>query len=159
MFGLFRGCLLYTSQGHNQKPLVHIRQYSFGYFVTKSELESNPLLSVLRLPKTHVWGGFVQFRCSTSPIPKTSVRVQTKHEFLHFFVFRNEHAQSTTLDKTSCLGGFALFRCRTTPIPKTSVGVHTSTSFCHRNYLFVFRPSAAQGCPAAARARGADNSG
>jgi hypothetical protein len=32
--------------------------------------------------------------------------VQTKHEFLHFFVFRNEHAQSTTLDKNSCLGWF-----------------------------------------------------
>jgi hypothetical protein len=32
--------------------------------------------------------------------------VQTKHEFLHFFVFRNEHAQSNTLDKNSCLGWF-----------------------------------------------------
>jgi hypothetical protein len=30
--------------------------------------------------KTHVWGGFVQFRCSTSPIPKTGVGVHTKHE-------------------------------------------------------------------------------
>jgi hypothetical protein len=102
--------------------------------------------------KTHVWGGFAQFRCRTSLIPKTSVgcikarvfatgtissffvtnmpnpllyvqnsclgwfrtislshvthsqngcRVHTKHEFLppepFFFVFRNEHAQSTTL--------------------------------------------------------------
>jgi hypothetical protein len=24
-------------------------------------------------PKTHVWGGFAQFRCRTSPIPKTGV--------------------------------------------------------------------------------------
>jgi hypothetical protein len=24
--------------------------------------------------KTHVWGGFAQFRCHTSPIPKTGVR-------------------------------------------------------------------------------------
>jgi hypothetical protein len=29
--------------------------------------------------KTHVWGGFAQFRCSTSPILKTVVRVHTKH--------------------------------------------------------------------------------
>jgi hypothetical protein len=32
--------------------------------------------------KTHVWVGFVQFRCRTSPILKTGVEVHTKHEFL-----------------------------------------------------------------------------
>jgi hypothetical protein len=32
--------------------------------------------------KTHVWGGFAQFRCHTSPILKTVVVVHTKHEFL-----------------------------------------------------------------------------
>jgi hypothetical protein len=80
--------------------------------------------------KTHVWGGFTQFRCRMSPISKTGVGVHTKHEFLNFLVFRNEHAESTTLGKNSCLGGgFAQFRCRTSPIPKTGVGVHTSTSF------------------------------
>jgi hypothetical protein len=50
--------------------------------------------------KTHVWGGFAQFRCRTSPIPKTGVGVHTSTSFCHrnrFFVFRNEHAQSTTL--------------------------------------------------------------
>jgi hypothetical protein len=50
--------------------------------------------------KTHVWGGFAQFHCRTSPIPKMDVGVHTKHEFCHrnhFFVFRNEQAQSTTL--------------------------------------------------------------
>jgi hypothetical protein len=57
---------------------------------------------------------------------------------LHFFIFRNEHAQSTTLGKNSCLGGFAQFRCRASPIPKTGVGVHTSTSFCHQNHFVVF---------------------
>jgi hypothetical protein len=31
--------------------------------------------------KTHVWGGFAQFRWRTSPIPKTGFGVQTKHEF------------------------------------------------------------------------------
>jgi hypothetical protein len=50
--------------------------------------------------KTHVWGGFAQFCCLTPPIPKTGVGVRTKHEFCHrnhFFVFRYEQAQSTTL--------------------------------------------------------------
>jgi hypothetical protein len=63
----------------------------------------------------------------------------------HFFVLRNEHAQSTTLGpKLMFGGGFTQFRCRTSPIPKTSVEVHTSTSFCHRNHLFVFRNEHAQ---------------
>jgi hypothetical protein len=50
--------------------------------------------------KTHVWGGFAQFRCRTSPIPKTGVGCIQSTSFYHrnhFFVFRNEHAQSTTL--------------------------------------------------------------
>jgi hypothetical protein len=50
--------------------------------------------------KTHVWGGFAQFHCCTSPIPKTGVGVHTSTSFCHrnhFFVFRNQHAQSTTL--------------------------------------------------------------
>jgi hypothetical protein len=50
--------------------------------------------------KTHVWGGFAQFRCRTSPIPKTSVGVHKSTSFCHrnhFFIFRNEYAQSTTL--------------------------------------------------------------
>ena len=136
--------------------------------------------------KTHVWGGFAQFRCCTSPIPKMGVGVHTKHEFSppepflrfsqrtcpiqyfrskthvwgwfraislshvthsenglsgciqstsfchrnHFFVFRNEHAQSTTLGpKLMFGGGFAQFRCRTSLIPKTGVGVHTKHEF------------------------------
>jgi hypothetical protein len=60
--------------------------------------------------KTHVWGGFAQFRCRTSPIPKTGVGAYKARVFAtgtiqstsfyhrnHFLVFRNEHAQSTTL--------------------------------------------------------------
>jgi hypothetical protein len=31
--------------------------------------------------KTHVWGGFAQFRCRTSPITNTGVGAHTKHEF------------------------------------------------------------------------------
>jgi hypothetical protein len=50
--------------------------------------------------KTHVWGGFAQFCCRTLPIPTTGVGVHTSTSFRHrnhFFVFRNEHAQSSTL--------------------------------------------------------------
>jgi hypothetical protein len=40
------------------------------------------------MSKTHVWGGFAQFRCNMSPIPKTGVRVHIKHEFLSPEPFR-----------------------------------------------------------------------
>jgi hypothetical protein len=94
------------------------------------------------MSKTHVWGDFAQFRCRTSPIPKTGVGVHKKHEFLppdQFLRF----SQRTCLihyfrSKTHVWGGFAQFRCHTSTIPKTGVGVHTSTSFCHRNRFFVF---------------------
>ena len=83
--------------------------------------------------KTHVWGGFAQFRCRTSPIPKTGVGCIQSTSFCHrnhFFVFRNEHAQSTTLGpKLMFGGGFAQFRCRTSLIPKTGVGSHTKHEF------------------------------
>jgi hypothetical protein len=50
--------------------------------------------------KTHVWGGFAKFRCGTSLVPKTGDGVHTNTSFCnrnHFFIFHNEHAQSTTL--------------------------------------------------------------
>jgi hypothetical protein len=50
--------------------------------------------------KTLNWGGFAQFRCRTSLIPKMVVGCVQSTSFLHwnhFFVFRNEHAQFTHL--------------------------------------------------------------
>jgi hypothetical protein len=98
--------------------------------------------------KTHVWVGFAQFRCRTSPIPKTVVRVDTKHEFSPPELFLRFSQRTCPIhyfrSKTHVWGGFAQFRCRTLPIPKTGVGVHTSTSFCHRNRFFVFRNEHAQ---------------
>jgi hypothetical protein len=97
--------------------------------------------------KTHVWGGFTQFRCRTSPIPKTGVGCIQSTSFCHrnhFFVFRNKHAQSTTLGPKLMFGVISQFRCRTSPIPKTGVGCIQSTSFCHRNHFFVFRNEHAQ---------------
>jgi hypothetical protein len=98
--------------------------------------------------KTHVWGGFAQFRCSTSPIPKTGVGVHTKHEsslpepFLRF-------SQRTCpihyfRSKTHVWGGFAQFRYRTSPIPKIGVGCIQSTRVRYRNHFFVFRNEHAQ---------------
>jgi RNA polymerase subunit RPABC4/transcription elongation factor Spt4 len=76
--------------------------------------------------KTHVWGAFSQFRCRTSPIPKTGVGVHTKHEFLPPEPFLRFSQQTCPIhyfrSKTHVWGGFAQFRCRTSPIPKTGVG-------------------------------------
>jgi hypothetical protein len=57
--------------------------------------------------KTHVWGGFTQFRCRTSLIPKMGVGCIKSTSFCHrnhFFVFPNEHAQSTTLGPKHMFG-------------------------------------------------------
>jgi hypothetical protein len=92
--------------------------------------------------KTNVWVGFAQFRCRTSPIPKTGVGVHTKLEFSPPEPFLRFSQRTCPIhyfrSKTHVWGGFAQFRCRTLPILKTSVGVHTNTSFCNQNHFFVF---------------------
>jgi hypothetical protein len=62
----------------------------------------------------------------------------------HFFVFRNEHAQSTTLGPKLMFGVFRAISLPHVTHSKIGVGVHTSTSFCHRNRFFVFRNEHAQ---------------
>jgi hypothetical protein len=150
--------------------------------------------------KTHVWGGFAQFRCRTSPIPKTGLRMHTKHEFLppepflrfsqrtcpihyfrskthvwvvsrnfvaarhpfrkresgyiestsfchqnHLFVYRNEHAQSTTLGPKLMFGVVSRnFVAARHPFQKRVSGCIQSMSFCHRNHFFVFHNEHAQ---------------
>jgi hypothetical protein len=98
--------------------------------------------------KTHVWGGFAQFRCRTSPIPKTGVGCIQSMSFRHrnhFFVFRNEHAQSITLGPKLMFGvvsrNFVVVRH---PFPKRVSACIRSTSFCHWNQFFVFRNKHAQ---------------
>jgi hypothetical protein len=52
------------------------------------------------MSKTHVWGGFAQFQFRMSPILKTGIGLHKSTSFCHrhhFFIFRNEHAQYTTL--------------------------------------------------------------
>jgi hypothetical protein len=69
--------------------------------------------------KTHVWGGFAQFRCRTSPIPKTGVGVHTKHEFLPLEPFLRFSQRTSPIhyfrSQTHVWGGFAQFRCPTSP--------------------------------------------
>jgi hypothetical protein len=98
--------------------------------------------------KTHVWGGFAQFYCRTSPIPKTGVGCIQSTSFCHwnhFFVFLNEHAQSTTLGPKLMFGvvlrNFVVARH---PFRKRVSGCIQSTSFCQQNYFFVFRNEHAQ---------------
>jgi hypothetical protein len=89
----------------------------------------NPLLR----SKTHVWGGFAQFRCCTSPIPKTGVGVHRKHGFSPPEPFLRFAQRTCPIhyfrSKTHVWGGFAQFGCRMSPIPKTGVGVHTKHEF------------------------------
>jgi hypothetical protein len=98
--------------------------------------------------KTHVWGGFAQFRCRTSPIPKTGVGCIQSTSFLPPEPFLHFSQRTCPIhyfsSKTNVWGGFAKFRCRTSPIPKTGIGCIQSTSFCHQNHFFVFRNEHAQ---------------
>jgi hypothetical protein len=91
--------------------------------------------------KTHVLCGFAQFRCRTSPIPKTGVGVLTKHEFLPpepILRFSQRTCPIHYFRSNSCLGGFTQLRCRTSPIPKTGVGVHTKHEFLPPEPFFCF---------------------
>jgi hypothetical protein len=63
----------------------------------------------------------------------------------HFFIFRNEHAQSTTLGPKLMFGVLSRnFVAARHPFRKWVLGCIQSTSFCHRNHFFVFRNEHAQ---------------
>ena len=63
----------------------------------------------------------------------------------HFFVFRNEHAQSTTLRPKLMFGVVSRnFVAAHHPFRKRVSGCIQSISFCHRNNFFVFRNEHAQ---------------
>jgi hypothetical protein len=112
----------------------HILKIVVGVHTKHEFLPPEPFLRFLQRTcpihyfssKTHVWGGFAQFRCRTSPIPKTGVGVHTKHEFLPPELFLRFSLRTCPIHyfrtKTHVWGGFAQFRCRTSPIQKTGVG-------------------------------------
>jgi hypothetical protein len=63
----------------------------------------------------------------------------------YFFVFRNGHAQSTTLGPKLMFGVVSRnFVAARHPFRKRVSGCIQSTSFCHRNHFFVFRNELAQ---------------
>jgi hypothetical protein len=63
----------------------------------------------------------------------------------HFFVFRNEHAQSTTLAPKLMFGVVSRYIIAARhPFRKRVSWCIQSTSFCHRNHFFVFRNEHAQ---------------
>jgi hypothetical protein len=63
----------------------------------------------------------------------------------NFFVFRNEHAQSTTLGPKLMFGVVSRnFIVARHPFRKRVSGCLQSTSFCQRNHFFVFRNEHAQ---------------
>jgi hypothetical protein len=98
--------------------------------------------------QTHVWGGFAQFRCRTSAIPKMGVGAHTNTSFRHrnhFFIFHNEHVQSTTLGPKLMFGVVSRnFVAARHPLRKRVSGCTRSTSFRQRNHFFVFNNEHAQ---------------
>jgi hypothetical protein len=77
------------------------------------------------------------------------VGVHTKQEFcqrINFFVFRNEHAQSTTLGPKHMFGVVSRnFVAARHPFRKqVSGGAYKHEFFCHRNHFFIFRNEHAQ---------------
>jgi hypothetical protein len=63
----------------------------------------------------------------------------------HFFIFRNEHAQSTTLGPKLMVGVVSRkFVAARHPFRKRESGCIESTSFCHRNHFFIYRNEHAQ---------------
>jgi hypothetical protein len=63
----------------------------------------------------------------------------------HFFVYRNEHAQSTTLGPKLMFGVVSRnFVAARHPLQKRLSGCIQSMSFCHRNHFFDVRNEHAQ---------------
>jgi hypothetical protein len=133
----------------------HISKTGVGVHTKHEFLLPEPILFSQRTcpilyfrSKTHVWGGFALYHCRTSPIPETGVGCIQSMSFRyrnHFFVIRNEHAQSTTLcPKLMCGVVSRNFVVVRHPFPKRVSVCIRSTSFCHRNQFFVFRNEHAQ---------------
>jgi hypothetical protein len=96
--------------------------------------------------KTHVSGGFAQFRCSTSPISKTGVGAY-KHKFLPLepFCFLQRTFPIHYLGPKLMFGVVSRnFVAARHPFRKRVLGCIQSTSFCHRINFFVFHNEHAQ---------------
>jgi hypothetical protein len=93
--------------------------------------------------QTHILGGFAQFRCRTSPIPKMGVGVHTKHEFLPpepLLRFSQQTCPNHYFrSKTHVCVVSRNFVAARDPFRKRVSRCIQSMSFCHRNHFFVFR--------------------
>jgi hypothetical protein len=98
--------------------------------------------------KTHVCVVSRNFVAARHPFQKRVSGCIQSTSFYHrnqFFVFRNEHAQSTTLGPKLMFGVVSRnFVAACYPFRKQVSGCIQSTSFCHRNHFFVFRNEHAQ---------------
>jgi hypothetical protein len=99
---------MFVVVSHNFVAARHPFQKRVSRCIQSLFLPPEPFLRFLQrtcpihcfMSKTHVWGGFTQFRCRTSPIPKQVSRCIQSTSFCHrnhFFVYHNKHAQSTSL--------------------------------------------------------------
>jgi hypothetical protein len=126
------GCIQSTSFCHRNH-----------FFVFRNEHAQTTTLG----PKLMFWW----FRAISLPHVTRSengCRGAYKHEFCHrndFFVFRNEHAQSTTLGPKLMFRVFLRnFVAVGHPFRIRVSGCIQSTRFCHQNHFFVFRNEHAQ---------------
>jgi hypothetical protein len=92
--------------------------------------------------KTHVGVVSRNFVAARHPFRKRvsgCIQSTSFYYLNHFFVFRNEHAQSTTLGPKLMFGVLSRnFVAARHPLRKWVSGCIQSTSFCHRNHFFVF---------------------
>jgi hypothetical protein len=90
----------------------------------------------------------VQFVVARHPFRKRVSRCKQSTSFCHwnhFFVYRKEHAQSTTLARKLMFGVVSRnFVAARHPFRKQLSGCIQSMSFCHWNHFFVFRNEHAQ---------------
>jgi hypothetical protein len=148
MFGVVLRNFVAARHPFRKRVLGCIQSTSFchrnHFFVLRNEHAQSTTLS----PKLMFGGGFTQFRCRTSPIPKTSVGVHTSTSFCHrnyLFVFRNDHAQSTTLGPKLMFGVVSRnFVAARHKFRKRVLGCIQSTRVRHWNHFFVFRNEHAQ---------------
>jgi hypothetical protein len=105
----------------------------------------NPLFYVQNSCVGVVSRNFVVVR---QPFPKRVSGCIESTSFCHrnqFFVFRNEHSQSSTLGPKLMFGVVLRYIVAARhPFRKRVSGCIQCTSFCHRNHFFIFRNEHAQ---------------
>jgi hypothetical protein len=128
--------ILKTVVGDAYKARVFATRTISSFFATSMP---NPLLLV----QNSCLGWFRVISLPHVTHSENECRVHKSTSFCHrnhFFVFRNEHGQSTTLGPKLMFGVVSCnFVVARHPFRKRVLGCIQSTSFCHRNHFFVFR--------------------